>query len=168
LREKLDESGNFKQKGYYDGFNKQRFVVQNGQDIQDAYFNIKINHKPIPEVDEASCELNIHQLVAANKRLREEVALQETKLAEQEKILAEQEVKINELSQIVGQLGGSVSEKEMLGEHIYPIVEKRYPDLAGKITGMLLELESAELYALLESQELMNDKIDEAIIVLNH
>ena len=173
IREKLDESGNFRQKGYYAGFNMQRFMAQNGQDFQDAYFNIKINHRPIPEVDEATCELNIHQLVAANKRLLEQVAAQETKLAEQEKMLAEQETKINELAQIVGQLGQSLSdspmtEKDMFGERIYPVVYERFPDLAGKITGMLLELEVAELQLLLESQELMNAKIDEANTVYHH
>ena len=172
VREKLDESGNFRQKGYYDGFNMQRFMVQNGQDLQDAYFNIKINHRPIPEVDEATCELNIHQLVAANKRLLEQVAEQETRLAEQETRLAEQEVKINELSQIVGQLGQSsetdLTEKEMLGERIYPVVYERYPNLAGKITGMLIELDTHELHDMLASPAAMNEKIDEAIIVLKH
>jgi hypothetical protein len=170
IREKLDESGNFRQKGYYDGFNMQRFMVQNGQDLQDAYFNIKINHRPIPEVDEATCELNIHQLVAANKRLLEQVAEQETRLAEQETRLAEQEVKINELSQIVGQLGQQtdLTEKEMLGERIYPVVYERYPNLAGKITGMLIELDTPELHDMLASPAAMNEKIDEAIIVLKH
>ena len=170
IREKLDESGNFRQKGYYDGFNMQRFMVMNGPDMQDAYFNIKINHRPIPEVDEATCELNIHQLVAANKRLQETVAEQETRLAEQDKMLAEQEIKINELSQIVGQLGQEteLTEKEMLGERIYPVVYERYPNLAGKITGMLIELDSAELQLMLESPAAMNEKIDEAIIVLKH
>lgn len=172
VREKLDESGNFRQRGFYDGFNMQRFMVQNGQEQQDAYFNIKINHRPIPEVDEATCELNIHQLVAANKRLQEQVAEQELRIAEQEKMLAEQDTKINELSQIVGQLGQPhilhLTEKDMLGERIYHIVEVRYPELAGKITGMLLELDAPDLYELLESADLMNDKIDEAIIVLKH
>ena len=176
VREKLDESGNFRQKGYYDGFTMQRFVVQNGQDMQDAYFNIKINHRPIPEVDEATCELNIHQLVAANKRLQEEVtaqakllAEQELRLAEQEKMLAEQDVKINELSQIVGQLGQpELTEKDMLGERIYPMVQTRYPELAGKITGMLLELDVAELYELVDAptRSPIDAKIDEAMIVL--
>jgi uncharacterized coiled-coil protein SlyX len=111
-------------------------------------------------------------LVAANKRLLEEVTAQAKQLAEQELRLAEQDVKINELSQIVGQLGQpeemELTEKDMLGERIYHIVEVRYPQLAGKITGMLLELDTPDLHVLLESNDLMNDKIDEAIIVLKH
>jgi polyadenylate-binding protein len=41
------------------------------------------------------------------------------------------------------------------------------PDLAGKITGMLLEMDNAELIALLESKDALNNKVNEAIGVLN-
>jgi polyadenylate-binding protein len=42
-----------------------------------------------------------------------------------------------------------------------------HPDLAGKITGMLLEMDNSELLHLLENQDAMNMKVNEAITVLN-
>ena len=36
-------------------------------------------------------------------------------------------------------------QKQMLGERLFPLIQATYPDQAGKITGMLLEIEVALL-----------------------
>jgi len=56
--------------------------------------------------------------------------------------------------------------KQMLGERLFPLISQRQSGLAGKITGMLLEMDNGELLHLLESSEALNDKITEAMSVL--
>ena len=60
-------------------------------------------------------------------------------------------------------------QKNMIGERLYPLIYVHQPALAGKITGMLLEMDNAELLNLIESPDSLMSKIDEALIVLkNH
>ena len=57
-------------------------------------------------------------------------------------------------------------QKQMLGERLYPLIQTMYPDLAGKITGMLLDLDNGELLQMLEDRKRLRNKVDEAIAVL--
>jgi polyadenylate-binding protein len=57
-------------------------------------------------------------------------------------------------------------QKAILGERLYPEIFNRQPDLAGKITGMILELDNTEILHLIESPDSLEDKIREAIQVL--
>jgi len=57
-------------------------------------------------------------------------------------------------------------QKQMLGERLFPLIQRMHPELAGKITGMLLEIDNSELLHMLESQESLKLKVEEAVAVL--
>uniref|UniRef100_A0A061S9W0 Polyadenylate-binding protein n=1 Tax=Tetraselmis sp. GSL018 TaxID=582737 RepID=A0A061S9W0_9CHLO len=57
-------------------------------------------------------------------------------------------------------------QKQMLGERLFPLVQSFQPNLAGKITGMLLDLDNTELLVLLESNDELRLKVEEAMAVL--
>ena len=54
----------------------------------------------------------------------------------------------------------------MLGERLFPMIQSMHPDQAGKITGMLLEIDNTELLHMLESPEALAAKTQEAVSVL--
>ncbi|NXW89011.1 EPAB protein, partial [Alopecoenas beccarii] len=58
-------------------------------------------------------------------------------------------------------------QKQMIaGERLYPLIHAMHPSLAGKITGMLLEIDNSELLLLLESPDSLRSKMEEAVAVL--
>uniref|UniRef100_A0AAY4AC35 Polyadenylate-binding protein n=1 Tax=Denticeps clupeoides TaxID=299321 RepID=A0AAY4AC35_9TELE len=57
-------------------------------------------------------------------------------------------------------------QKQMLGERLFPLIQNMHPSMAGKITGMLLEIDNSELLHMLESPESLRSKVDEAVAVL--
>ncbi|KAG5651706.1 hypothetical protein H0H81_007711 [Sphagnurus paluster] len=60
-----------------------------------------------------------------------------------------------------------MEQKQMLGEVIYLKIAPEQPELAGKITGMLLEMDNSELLHLLDDVDAMSGKVNEALAVLN-
>lgn len=92
-----------------------------------------------------------------------------------------------EMSISAAQLAAStpMEQKQMLGEVIYMriagyvflglyndflsdlIFSSSQPELAGKITGMLLEMDNNELLHLLDTPDAMNAKVNEALVVLH-
>lgn len=55
---------------------------------------------------------------------------------------------------------------QMLGEQLYPLVDKLEHERAGKVTGMLLELDLTEILQLIKSPEALRAKVNEAMDVL--
>ncbi|KAK5165986.1 Protein phosphatase PP2A regulatory subunit B [Oleoguttula sp. CCFEE 6159] len=56
-------------------------------------------------------------------------------------------------------------QKQMLGEALYPKIHEQQPELAGKITGMLLEMDNAELLGLTSDDAALRAKVEEAMSV---
>ncbi|CAK7265352.1 Protein phosphatase PP2A regulatory subunit B [Sporothrix epigloea] len=54
-------------------------------------------------------------------------------------------------------------QKQLLGEVIFPKIQALQPELAGKITGMLLEMENQELVHLVEDDAALKSKVEEAL-----
>ncbi|XP_053572687.1 polyadenylate-binding protein 1-like [Bombina bombina] len=50
-------------------------------------------------------------------------------------------------------------QKQLLGERLYPLIQRMHSGLAGKITGMLLEIDNSELLHMLESPESLHSKV---------
>ncbi|XVF36312.1 hypothetical protein REPUB_Repub19eG0047300 [Reevesia pubescens] len=57
-------------------------------------------------------------------------------------------------------------QRTMLGESLYPLVERLERDSAAKVTGMLLEMDQTEVLHLLESPDALKAKVAEALEVL--
>ena len=62
-------------------------------------------------------------------------------------------------------------QKQRLGDRLFPLVSAIEPQLAGKITGMLLEMDNTEIFRLLATppnhvNEVLNAKVAEAATVL--
>ncbi|KAI9838371.1 MAG: Protein phosphatase PP2A regulatory subunit B [Sarea resinae] len=56
-------------------------------------------------------------------------------------------------------------QKQMLGEALYPKIQAQQPELAGKVTGMLLEMDNVELLNLIDDESALRAKVDEALAV---
>ena len=70
-------------------------------------------------------------------------------------------VTTNELSAATPQ-----QQKQLLGEDLFHSISLTHPEQAGKITGMLLEMDNSEILHMLDSYKSLVLKVDEAIMVL--
>ena len=83
FRNMLDTTGHYRFKGEYNnGVFCKLYALNEDGDKVPGYIVFKINHKPIPEVEN---EVNIHQLQAANVYLTEELEKKTTELEELQK-----------------------------------------------------------------------------------
>lgn len=55
---------------------------------------------------------------------------------------------------------------QVLGETLFPLVERLVYNAAPKVTGMLLELDQAEVIHMIESADALEEKVAAAMVVL--
>lgn len=60
-----------------------------------------------------------------------------------------------------------IQQEQNIGDTMYHKIKLLIPELAGKVTGMLLELETSELLDLVDDDDALYAKMDEALIVYN-
>eukprot|EP00271_Cylindrocystis_brebissonii_P012805 TRINITY_DN32308_c0_g1_i1.p1 TRINITY_DN32308_c0_g1~~TRINITY_DN32308_c0_g1_i1.p1 ORF type:complete len:699 (+),score=142.99 TRINITY_DN32308_c0_g1_i1:355-2451(+) len=63
-------------------------------------------------------------------------------------------------------IAGPDQQRAMLGEQLYPLVDALEHEQAGKVTGMLLEMDQTEVLHLIEAPEALKAKVHEAMEVL--
>ncbi|GAB5363822.1 hypothetical protein AAMO2058_000916100 [Amorphochlora amoebiformis] len=66
----------------------------------------------------------------------------------------------------VGDVSGLPVDKNEVGEMLYASLEARFPSLAAKLVGMMLELDVQDLHKILTCQQTLEDTIQEALQVL--
>ena len=57
-------------------------------------------------------------------------------------------------------------QEQLLGEQLFHLISPMRPEHAGKITGMLLEMDNLGILQMLDSYESLKLKVDEAVMVL--
>jgi len=78
----------------------------------------------------------------------------------------DQAIPLSALSQMLAPMTPE-DQKRLCGEKIYPLIAAQQPNLAGKITGMILESSYVdELVRLIEDKEALQEKVGEALKVL--
>eukprot|EP01083_Nonionella_stella_P140552 431168_1 len=75
-------------------------------------------------------------------------------------------LEVNPLTAEMLQDAKPAEKKRLIGERLFPKIQVVEPRLAGKITGMLLEMDNTELLVLLTEQRALMNKINEALAVL--
>merc|ERR1712048_1307364 len=75
-------------------------------------------------------------------------------------------LEVNPLTSEMLQDARPAEKKRLIGERLFPKIQVVEPRLAGKITGMLLEMDNTELLVLLTEQRALMNKINEALAVL--
>ncbi len=60
----------------------------------------------------------------------------------------------------------TTDDRDKLGYLLYPLIHQRQPDIAAKLTGMLLEMENDHILQLIQSAALLDAYVNQAMTVL--
>lgn len=82
------------------------------------------------------------------------------------KVEAKPVEEVKEEAKPVGPNANLSDEKIALGQLLYPLIAVTFPKYAGQITGMILELDTAEIEQLLQDQSALNQRMIEGMSML--
>lgn len=123
---------------------------------------------PLPMMQQ---QMMLQQQKGMPMQMQQQMGMPQKGGQQQNQIMTQQRNVAPQAQQLTAQALASAPpgmQKQMLGEKLYPAVSRLQPELAGKITGMMLEMENTEVLMMLESEVQLRQKVDEAVRVLNN
>jgi len=134
-------------------------------------FNQQVRNAPQhqhQQVDQLANQFqNQAQISGQHQQQQQQMPPQQQQQQQQPQAPAQQPQAEPELTAAVLAAAEPSQQKQMLGERIYPLVNEQIgTEQAGKVTGMLLEIENFELLKLIDEPALLKEKVSEAMNVL--
>jgi polyadenylate-binding protein len=132
-------------------------------------FNQQVRNVPQhQQVDQLANQFqNQAQISGQHQQHQQQMPPQQQQQQQQQQPPAQQAPAEPELTAAVLAAAEPSQQKQMLGERIYPLVNEQIgTEQAGKVTGMLLEIENFELLKLIDEPALLKEKVSEAMNVL--
>ncbi|KAA6358582.1 MAG: hypothetical protein EZS28_045891, partial [Streblomastix strix] len=107
------------------------------------------------------------QLVQDTWKILEKKKIEIEKLEEKQKRLKESNIDDKtDFDMELIQTGSDIEKEEIIGKYINDYASADYENLAGKITGIILQLELPKLIQIVQSYQLLNKQISDAVIFL--
>ena len=136
------------------------------------YISVKESYPPslpptLPPSLKDELEAKIEKLEAKTEEIRNGAKKQIKDLEDlivQNKSESDKTIKIDRVYKLTNLT--SKDQKQMLGNELFPMIQKKNRDLAGKVTGMILEQDNTKLLRMLDDEEYFTKEVNKALNIL--